>query len=71
MLMLLDSADAALLCHRLQFFLQRFLFTVTVSIQFEPGLYIKVLEINIACDNPVPYLVSAFVLLCLLLTFVF
>lgn len=57
--------------HRLQFFLHRFLFTVTVSIQFEPGVYIKVLEMNIARGNPAPYFVGTFVLLCLLLTFVF
>jgi len=71
MLMLLESANATLLHHGLQFFLHRYLFVITVGIQLESGLYIKLLEMNIACGNPVLLLFSTLVLLCLLQTFVF
>lgn len=71
MLMLLESANATLLHCKLQFSLYRYLFAMTVDIQLEPGLYIRLLEMNIVCGDPVSYLVSTFVLLRLLLTFVF
>lgn len=73
MFMLLESANATLLCHRLcHFFVRRCLFMITVGIQYdELWLYIKLIEMIIACGNPVPNLISTFVLLSLLLTFKF